>query len=109
MTPQAARAALTPPKAGEAKTGSALADTGTRAPGDSGVSFLGTGASFRTPQIARFEPDGRTNVIWTAPGPIRPAPYPITRTAEAWRAFLHDLYTAWGKRSAAPESDHAGG
>jgi urea transport system substrate-binding protein len=57
---------------------------------------------FQTPMIARIQADGRFKVIWTPPELIRPEPYPRTRTAEAWRAFLHDLYTGWGNRWAAP-------
>jgi urea transport system substrate-binding protein len=52
----------------------------------------------RTPRIAQIQPDGRFQVVWTSPAPVRPEPYPNTRTAEAWRAFLHDLYTGWGDR-----------
>jgi urea transport system substrate-binding protein len=58
--------------------------------------------SFRTPRIAEIQTDGQFKVIWTGPQPLRPEPYPKTRTAEAWRAFLHDLYTGWGNRWAAP-------
>jgi urea transport system substrate-binding protein len=58
---------------------------------------------YRTPRIAQIQADGQFKVIWTAPEPVRPEPYPNTRTAEAWRAFLHDLYAGWGNRWAAPE------
>jgi urea transport system substrate-binding protein len=60
---------------------------------------------FRTPRIGQIQADGHFKVVWTAPAPVRPEPYPNTRTAEAWRAFLHDLYTGWGNRWAAPETD----
>jgi urea transport system substrate-binding protein len=60
---------------------------------------------YRTPRIGRFQADGRFRAVWTAPGPVRPEPYPDSRTADAWRAYLHDLYTGWGKRWAAPETD----
>jgi urea transport system substrate-binding protein len=58
--------------------------------------------SYRTPRIAQVQPDGQFKVIWSAPGPVRPEPYPNTRSAEEWRAFLHDLYTGWGNQWAAP-------
>jgi urea transport system substrate-binding protein len=58
---------------------------------------------YRTPRIARIQADGQFQVIWTAPAPVKPEPYPPSRTAEEWRAFLHDLYTGWGNRWAAPE------
>jgi urea transport system substrate-binding protein len=60
---------------------------------------------FRTPRIGQIQADGRFDVVWTAPAPVRPEPYPATRTAEAWHAFLHDLRTGWGNRWAAPEDD----
>jgi urea transport system substrate-binding protein len=60
---------------------------------------------FRTPRIGRIQADGQFQVVWTAPAPVRPEPYPSSRTAEAWRAFLYDLYTGWGNRWAAPEAD----
>jgi urea transport system substrate-binding protein len=63
----------------------------------------------RTPRIARIDADGRFRVIWTADEPVRPEPYPKSRSAEEWRAFLHDLYTGWGDRWAAPEADPPGG
>jgi urea transport system substrate-binding protein len=64
---------------------------------------------FRTPRIGRIQADGHFEVVWTAPEPVRPEPYPDSRTAEAWRAFLHDLYTGWGDRWAAPEANLPGG
>jgi urea ABC transporter urea binding protein len=62
---------------------------------------------FRTPRIGRIQADGQFQVVWTAPAPVRPEPYPGSRTAEAWRGLLHDLYTGWGNRWAAPESEAA--
>jgi urea transport system substrate-binding protein len=58
---------------------------------------------YRTPRIGQIQADGQFKIVWTAPEPVRPEPYPNSRTAEAWRAFLHDLYTGWGNRWAAPD------
>lgn len=58
--------------------------------------------TFKTPRIGRVRPDGQFEVVWTATKPEHPNPYPSTRTAEEWRAFLHDLYTGWGNQWAAP-------
>jgi urea transport system substrate-binding protein len=63
---------------------------------------------FRTPRIGRIQAEGDFKVVWTAPAPVRPEPYPNTRTAEAWRAFLHDLYTGWGNRWAADDTAKPG-
>jgi urea transport system substrate-binding protein len=59
----------------------------------------------QTPRVARIDADGRFQVVWTADKPVRPEPYPESRSAEEWRAFLHDLYTRWGDRWSAPEGD----
>jgi urea transport system substrate-binding protein len=64
---------------------------------------------FQAPMVARIGADGRFRAVWTPPELIRPDPYPGTRTAEAWRAFLHDLYTGWGDRWSAPGADRPGG
>jgi urea transport system substrate-binding protein len=58
---------------------------------------------YRTPRIGQVQADGRFKVVWTAPAPVRPEPYPGSRTAEAWGAFLHDLHSGWGNRWAAPD------
>lgn len=57
---------------------------------------------YRTPRVGRIKADGSFEVVWSASSPVRPEPYPATRTAEQWRAFLHDLYTGWGNQWSAP-------
>ena len=58
---------------------------------------------FKTPRIGQIEADGQFKIVWEAPHPLPPAPYPPTRSAEDWRAFLHDLYSSWGNRWSAPD------
>lgn len=58
--------------------------------------------TFKTPRIGRIQPSGQFEVVWTATKPEAPMPYPPSRTAEAWRAFLHDLYLGWGNRWSTP-------
>jgi urea transport system substrate-binding protein len=60
--------------------------------------------TFKTPRIGRIRSDGQFDIIWTAEKPVRPSPYPDTRTTEQWRALLHDLYIGWGNRWSAPAS-----
>jgi urea transport system substrate-binding protein len=57
---------------------------------------------YKTPRIARLEPDGRYQIVWSAPQPAAPEPFPSTRTTTEWLGFLHDLYTGWGNRWSAP-------
>jgi urea transport system substrate-binding protein len=57
---------------------------------------------YKTPRIGKIRTDGQFEIVWTAPAPVEPDPFPPTRTADAWRGFLHDLYTRWGNQWAAP-------
>lgn len=58
--------------------------------------------TFKTPRIGRIRPNGQFEIVWTAAKPEPPMPYPPSRTAEAWRAFLHDLHSGWNNRWSAP-------
>ncbi len=57
---------------------------------------------FKTPRIGRIRADGLFEILWTAPEPIAPKPFPNGRTTSEWRAFLQDLYAGWGDRWSAP-------
>ena len=59
--------------------------------------------TFKTPRIGRVLSDGQFEVVWTAAKPEPPLPYPGSRTAAEWRAFLHDLYAGWGNQWSAPQ------
>ena len=63
---------------------------------------------YKTPRIGRIRSDGQFAIVWSAPQPIAPEPYPRTRTAAEWKAFLHDLYTGWGNQWAAPAAAMGG-
>lgn len=58
--------------------------------------------AFKTPRIGKITPSGQFEIVWTAPKPEAPQPYPATRTAEQWKVFLNDLRTGWGNQWAAP-------
>jgi urea transport system substrate-binding protein len=58
--------------------------------------------AFKTPRIGRINADGQFEVVWTAAKPESPEPYPLSRSAEEWRAVLHDLYRSWGQQWVAP-------
>ena len=60
---------------------------------------------FRTPRIGQIQADGQFKIVWSAPGPVQPVAYPASRSAEAWRAFLHDLHAGWGNAWAPSEAD----
>lgn len=60
---------------------------------------------FKTPRVGQIQNDGQFRIVWSADEPIRPEPYPASRTAEDWKAFLHDLYTGWGNQWISPTTD----
>lgn len=61
-----------------------------------------TNHTWKTVRIARARADGGFDVLWTSDQPIRPVPYPETRSRAQWSAFLDDLYLRWGKQWANP-------
>ncbi len=46
--------------------------------------------------LAKARLDGQFDIIWSVDKPIRPSPYPITRSPADWDAFLQEMYTRWG-------------
>jgi urea transport system substrate-binding protein len=50
-------------------------------------------------------PDGEFEVLWSLTKPIRPIPYPATRTREEWDAFIDDLTSGWVGRKSGPAPD----
>ena len=64
---------------------------------------------WKTPRIGRVRPDGRFEVVWTAPAPVAPQPYPPSRTAADWKAFLHDLQRGWNGEWTAPSPTRSTG
>jgi urea transport system substrate-binding protein len=62
----------------------------------------GTQHAFKRPRIGRVAADGQFEIVWEAEKPLRPEPYPDSRSAAEWRAVLHDLYRDWGNRWSPP-------
>jgi urea transport system substrate-binding protein len=46
--------------------------------------------------------DGQFDIVWTSQKPVRPVPYPISRSKAEWETFLNGLYTRWGNRWSNP-------
>jgi urea transport system substrate-binding protein len=49
--------------------------------------------TFRLGQIVK---GGQLEVVWSSGAPIRPEPFPSSRSAEAWQAFLAECFAQWG-------------
>lgn len=57
---------------------------------------------YKTPRVGQIRADGQFNIVWQASAPVAPMPYPTTRTAAEWKAFLHDLNAGWAGKWSAP-------
>lgn len=57
---------------------------------------------WKSVHIGRIREDGQFDLVWSAPKPVRPRPYPPSRTESEWRAFLDHLHQKWDGQWAAP-------
>ena len=58
--------------------------------------------TWRSFSIGKIRADGQLDIVWTSQKPIRPMPYPISRSKTEWDSFLTDMYTGWGNKWANP-------
>lgn len=61
-----------------------------------------TGHTWKVVRAGRITPEGQFDIVWSSESPVRPEPFPATRTRGEWEAFLADLYRGWGNRWEAP-------
>jgi urea transport system substrate-binding protein len=58
--------------------------------------------TWRSFSVGKIRPDGQIDLVWTINHPIRPVPYPPTRTKAEWDAFLSAMFSRWGGSWANP-------
>jgi urea transport system substrate-binding protein len=58
--------------------------------------------TWRPVYIGQIRGDGQFNITWTSDKPVRPIPYPSSRTREEWDTFLAELFQRWGGNWANP-------
>ena len=46
-------------------------------------------------RLGKIVEGGQFEIVWSSEKPIRPEPYPASRSPDAWKAFLNQLYDAW--------------
>ena len=51
--------------------------------------------SWRPLFIGKIQSDGQIEIVWTTTKPIRPVPFPLTRSREEWESFLGSLQAGW--------------
>ena len=55
-------------------------------------------------RIGQITPSRFFNIVWESDSPVKPEPYPSSRSKEQWDSFLQDLYTRWGGRWSNPDA-----
>jgi urea transport system substrate-binding protein len=55
-----------------------------------------TQRAWRTPRVGRINSQLDFDVVWAAPEPRAPQPYPSFRTRQQWDQLLQALYNGWG-------------
>src|SRR5215510_14180972 len=54
--------------------------------------------TWKTMRLGRIVEGGQFDVVWSSEKPIRPEPYPSSRSAAAWNKFLAGLFKEWDGR-----------
>ena len=49
-------------------------------------------------RIGQIKSNGQFEIIWSSGKPIRPIPFPISRSKTEWKDFLNQLYLGWNKK-----------
>jgi urea transport system substrate-binding protein len=55
-----------------------------------------TQRTWRTPRVGRVNDKLDFDVVWAAPNPVAPEPFPPFRTRKQWDQLLETLYKGWG-------------
>lgn len=51
--------------------------------------------TWRPVYIAQVRSDGQFEIVWSSGKPVRPIPYPESRSRGQWNQYLSNLYTGW--------------
>ena len=52
--------------------------------------------TWRPVSIGRIRPDGQFEIVWSSRTAVRPVPFPLSRSREAWEEFVAGLHRRWG-------------
>ena len=58
--------------------------------------------AWRPVRVGRIRADGQFDIVWDSHRPVRPQPYPLSRTPVEWQQFLDSLFAGWNDHWAAP-------
>jgi len=58
--------------------------------------------AWRPVRVGRIRADGQFDIVWDSHRPVRPQPFPLSRTPAEWEQFLNNLRAGWNGNWAAP-------
>jgi urea transport system substrate-binding protein len=58
--------------------------------------------TWRPVYIGKIRSDGQFDLVWNSEKPVRPLPFPFSRSRAEWEAYLDRLYQQWGGSWARP-------
>ncbi|TVP56211.1 MAG: urea ABC transporter substrate-binding protein [Nodularia sp. (in: Bacteria)] len=58
--------------------------------------------TWKTVRVGKIQADGQFEIVWNSDKPIRPRPYPLSRSKAKWETFLKSLYQGWNNNWANP-------
>lgn len=64
--------------------------------------------TWRPLYVGRVRADGQFDLVWSVSKPIRPVPFPFSRSREEWERYLDGLRKGWGGKWVAPEEPTKG-
>lgn len=53
---------------------------------------------WKTVRIGRILDDGQIDIVWDSHKPVRPQPFPKSRSRKSWEVFLESLYQGWDQK-----------
>ena len=59
--------------------------------------------AWRNVNVGQVLIDGNIRIVWSADHPIRPVPYPHSRSMKEWDSLIEDLYVRWKNNWINPE------
>src|SRR5262249_2009328 len=57
---------------------------------------------WKTARVARITSKGTAQIVWPSVEPVRPVPFPTSRSRQQWESFVTDLRQRWGGQWASP-------
>ncbi|MFM2063287.1 MAG: hypothetical protein RLZZ507_2957 [Cyanobacteriota bacterium] len=61
--------------------------------------------TWKTVRVGKIQSDGQFKIVWNSGKPIRPVPYPISRSKADWEVFINNLYQGWNQNWANLNND----